>query len=189
MKLYTKGGDDGSTMLFNGDRVAKCNLRVDSYGHVDELNAFVGVTVGELQRADARPEFDSLLKKLNTVQHQLFDIGADLATPLNTDARQHIRPVEALSIGALEGWIDEAAAASPELKSFVLPGGSVVSAHLHVCRTICRRAERAVVNLAGQEEINEQVIIYLNRLSDLMFAWARWVNHVTGDGDVVWKGR
>jgi len=188
MKLYTKGGDDGSTMLFNGDRVAKCNLRVDSYGHVDELNSCVGVAAGELRRAGQRPEFDALLEKLDTVQHQLFDVGADLATPLNTDARQHIRPMSEAAVLQLEGWIDEAAAASPELKAFVLPGGSVISAHLHVCRTVCRRSERAVVYLAGQQEINEQVIIYLNRLSDLFFAWARWVNHVTGDGDVEWKG-
>lgn len=187
MKLYTRTGDDGSTALFDGGRVPKCDLRVEGYGNVDELNAFVGVAICGLVQQNDHSEFAILSERLKRIQNELFDIGADLATPMTAKNRGSLRTIGDDVIAELESWIDEATQATPELHSFVLPGGSEIAAHLHVCRTVCRRAERSVVLLSKHEPINDKVVVYLNRLSDLLFAWSRWTNHVTGDGDVEWK--
>ncbi len=195
MKLYTKFGDDGGTALFDGARVLKCDGRVASYGEVDELNAHIGLAVAMLSERHAAPSSPQalvsavalMIERLTEIQHALFSIGAELATPMESPQRGHVREMTAAMASRLEGWIDEASGAAPEIRAFVLPGGDVCAAQLHVCRTVCRRAERAVVALMQTERLNGQVVVYLNRLSDLLFAWARQVNHVTGAGDVEWR--
>ncbi|MEM8783176.1 MAG: cob(I)yrinic acid a,c-diamide adenosyltransferase [Planctomycetota bacterium] len=189
MKLYTRRGDSGATDLFGGQRVAKDDLRVQAYGTVDELNAELGLclaTSGSLPGAIAEP--------LKTIQSRLFEIGADLATPeFVVDEHGVSKPnprvvprVDDNHVKELEGWIDAASSAVPAMTCFILPGGTELSARLHVARTVCRRAERACVTLAEREPVSEQVIMYLNRLSDLLFALARQANHEAGVADVPW---
>ncbi len=186
MKLYTKQGDDGGTVLFDGTRVRKDHPRVETYGTVDELNAFLGVAAAGTAARRDEPGFDVLHERLLRIQGELFDIGAELATPIDSRNREKIVPLAAEASRRLENWIDEATAAPPPLRTFVLPGGEMLAAHLHVCRTVCRRAERAVVTLAQSESLNAELIVYLNRLSDLLFAWARLVNHLSGRDDIPW---
>lgn len=186
MKLYTKRGDQGLTSLFDGSEVRKDDLRVASYGTVDELNACLGVIVAV---AKERPPFDReavFHEQVTTIQCELFTIGADLATPADAKQRTRVPVVGEAEIQRLESWIDAACANSPPLSTFVLPGGALLSAQLHIARTVCRRAERHVVTLAAHAEVNPQIIIYLNRLSDLLFAWSRWANHTAGVPDVAW---
>lgn len=195
MKLYTKFGDDGGTALFDGARVLKCDGRVASYGEVDELNAHIGLAVAMLsERQAVRSNSEAvalsgvlMMERLTEIQSALFSIGAELATPMDSPQRGKICELSAAMAARLEGWIDEACASTPEIRAFVLPGGDVCAAQLHVCRTVCRRAERAVVALMQTERLNGQVVVYLNRLSDLLFAWARQMNHLTGAGDVEWR--
>ena len=186
MELYRKRGDEGERSLFDGSEVRKDHARVEAYGGIDELNSFMGVAIAMASERKPFAEAATLIDRMRLIQSELFHLGADLATP--EDARRRDR-------GAvdgdgertrLEGWIDEACAAAPELTSFVLPGGDLIAAQLHVCRTVCRRAERGIVTLMEREPVNPQIIIYMNRLSDLLFAWARWVNGRTGVGDVAW---
>ncbi|HKQ49567.1 MAG TPA: cob(I)yrinic acid a,c-diamide adenosyltransferase [Phycisphaerae bacterium] len=187
MKLYTKTGDDGGTGLFDGSRVRKDDLRVEAYGTIDELNAWIGLTICAIGQAAEREKFDDLHMRLTQVQAELFTLGAELATPAAAAQAKKIPHVAPEQSHRLEQWIDEAAAAASPLKTFVLPGGSPLAAHLHLCRTVSRRAERRVVTLAGQTPINPEIIIYLNRLSDLFFAWARMANHFVGVADVPWN--
>jgi len=176
MKIYTRTGDDGTTALFAGGRVSKTDLRVETYGTVDELNAALG-----LARAQ-QPAGDAWLAQM---QRQLFTLGADLATPL--DARSsHIVRLDAAAVDWLEAVIDEATAALPPLTHFILPAGCPAAAHLHLARTVCRRAERLAVALAAQEPVSAQVVPYLNRLSDLLFTLARWENAQAGVPDDIW---
>jgi cob(I)alamin adenosyltransferase len=179
MKIYTRVGDDGTTALFSGGRVSKTHLRVETYGTVDELNSVLGVV-----RA-YEPYSDNWLEQ---IQHQLFHLGADLATPLDAKSDWVVR-VESSAATWLEQTIDEMTAQLPPLTSFILPGGTPAAAHLHVARTVCRRAERQAVALATQDTINEAVIPYLNRLSDCLFTMARWDNFREGIPDVTWSGR
>ena len=181
-KLYTKTGDDGTTGLFDGSRVLKHDLRVASYGEVDEVNAHIGMVIALI--SDGGKAWQVLRERLSAIQHDLFTLGAELATP--DTAGGQVPRVTPADCSRLEKWIDDAAAATTPLRVFVLPGGSVVSSQLHVCRTVCRRAERSVVLLAGQAVLNPQVVIYLNRLSDLLFAWAREANHISDVADVPW---
>ena len=180
MPLYTGQGDDGRTLLIGGVRVDKDASRVAAYGEVDELNACLG-----LVRAAGPPE--PLPSRLADIQNVLFEVGAHLATPPGssvnpfTDGQQKVR--------RLEGWIDEASAGAPPLRNFVLPGGTEAAARLHLARAVCRRAERTMVGLMRAEPVDAQVLVFLNRLSDLLFAWARQVNHQAGAGDVIWKPR
>jgi len=182
VKIYTRTGDDGRTALFGGGRVPKDDARVSAYGSVDELNAVLGwsLTVVTDSTTTAR---------LERLQHDLFALGAVLATPPPGEGRKApaTPEVPAARIGEMEGWIDEADEVLPELQAFVVPGGSEGAAALHVARTVCRRAERAVVRLADVEDVEGDIIAYLNRLSDLLFALARLENHTTGEGDVEWK--
>jgi cob(I)alamin adenosyltransferase len=178
-RIYTKSGDEGKTSLGDGHRVAKTDPRISAYGGVDELNSVIGLTVS----AGVPP---SIASRLIHVQNDLFDLGADLCVPESSRAL----PTEPLRIAAaqvttLENWIDEATAQLEPLKSFVLPGGSPASAHLHHARTVCRRVEIGVLKLAEVEPINPQAVIYLNRLSDLLFVWARLCNDA-GKKDVLW---
>ncbi len=178
-RIYTKSGDEGKTSLGNGRRVSKTDLRIVAYGGVDELNSVIGV-------ANATGVPEPLGTRLVHVQNDLFDLGADLCVPESTDPlpADPLR-MSAAQVATLEGWIDEATAQLDPLKSFVLPGGSLASAHLHQARTVCRRVEIGVLRLAECESINPQAIIYLNRLSDLLFVWARLCNDA-GKKDVLW---
>jgi len=179
MKIYTKTGDAGETALFGGQRVAKDALRIEAYGTVDELNACLGLAV----RHCASPDLKSRLQR---VQGELFQVGADLATPLDAKTSTITR-LDELPAQRLEAEIDEWEALLPPLTSFILPGGSQPGAELHIARTICRRAERRVVSLARAESINEKTIIYLNRLSDWLFVLARMVNHRQNVSEAPWK--
>jgi len=180
VKIYTKKGDDGQTGLFGGERVPKTSPRVSAYGDVDELNSTIGV-------ARAYKIDDATDALLARIQSELFDLGAELATRPGKELA--IEPLDVEQIGALERAIDAAEEELEPLKAFVLPGGSVAAAHLHVARTVCRRAERAIVALADDQTVRPQVLQYVNRLSDLLFVLARLANHRAGVADVPWKGR
>jgi cob(I)alamin adenosyltransferase len=181
--IYTKRGDKGETSLVGGQRVPKDALRIECFGTTDELNSFVGLA-RESSLQEAR------LEKLSTillrVQHELFNLGAILAT-LAADVHPRQPRITEVEITQLEREIDQMNAGLPALRSFVLPGGSRLNAELHVCRTICRRAERLVVALARQDEVPAEAIRYLNRLGDALFVWSRWANHVLGFGEVLWQ--
>ncbi|MEM6691963.1 MAG: cob(I)yrinic acid a,c-diamide adenosyltransferase [Planctomycetota bacterium] len=179
MKIYTRTGDTGSTGLFGGPRVSKDDDRIESYGTVDELNAAIGV-------ARAAGPGESIDGHLEQIQSELFSIGAELATP-DPDAFQ-TRVIGQSHIDQLELWIDLHQQRIPELKQFILPMGHPSAAALHLARSICRRAERRVVTLVRHHEANtsEELIIYLNRLSDLLFVLSRAVNYDAGIGDVPW---
>lgn len=178
MKIYTKTGDGGETGTFGGPRVRKDDVRVEAMGDVDELNAVIG-----LARCDGLDErMDQLLR---SIQNELFDLGAQIATP--EPERLGTKRMTAGLIARLESAIDEYEAQLPPLTAFILPGGVRPAAMLHLARTVCRRAERRVVALSQQAEIAEEVIVYLNRLSDLLFVLARSVNRTAGCGDVLWQ--
>ncbi|MER3522887.1 MAG: ATP:cob(I)alamin adenosyltransferase [Ignavibacteria bacterium] len=179
MKIYTKTGDKGDTSLFGGQRVPKDALRIEAYGTVDELNSVLGIV-----RADNHDEqFDEILEE---IQNELFDLGADLATPRSVPAKAITR-IEARHAARLEKVIDKLETELKPLRTFILPGGSPVAARLHFARTVCRRAERAVVRLSRNEDIGQAVTVYLNRLSDLLFVLARCANHRAGIPEMKWK--
>lgn len=181
-KIYTRQGDQGDTRLGDMTLVRKDHLRVNAYGEVDELNAAVGVV-----RLCELP--DGWDERLGSVQNDLFDVGADLAVPVDPEAEEGRLRIAADRVTWLEQWCDEVNAGLEPLTSFVLPGGTAAAAHLHVARTVCRRAERAVVMLADHEPtgaVGENVIAYLNRLSDLFFILARGANKAAGASDVLW---
>ena len=180
-RIYTRGGDLGETSLGDGHRVAKHNPRVGAYGTVDELNA--GLGVARLHAAEG-----AIGDWLERIQNDLFDVGADLCVPPppEDDERHRSRlRVSPEQVAWLEQRIDEVNGALPPLTSFVVPGGTPLAAHLHVARTICRRAERDVVALSAQEPVTPEVIAYLNRLSDLLFVLARAANE--GGGEALWS--
>ena len=172
-KIYTRTGDDGSTGLGDGTRVAKDSARVTAYGTIDEANSAIGVMLASAVPADIR-------ELLTTVQHQLFDLGGELCIPGHAAIRDE-------DIASLERALDGYNADLPPLKEFILPGGGQAAAHCHLARTIVRRAERATVTLAGQEDVRPQAIHYLNRLSDLLFVLARVLARQDGHGEVTWK--
>lgn len=181
MKVYTKTGDDGSTALFGGDRVSKTHPRIAAYGTVDETNAALGMARAALQGSDELAKADSLLARL---QNELFVLGGDLAAPRETT--YPIPRIEAHHVRQLEEDIDELTEELPPLKHFVLPGGTPAAAALHLGRTVSRRAERLVVETAVLEEVSLDALQYLNRLSDLLFTLARWVNRTAGVEEPVW---
>ena len=185
-KLYTRTGDDGSTGLFGGLRVRTTDRRVEAYGTIDELNAQLGVVRASIQPRSGAG-WDTLRQRLARIQNELFVLGAELATPVAAAVRDRIPATTAEHVAGLEAWIDEASAAVPPLRVFILPGGDIVAALLHVGRTVCRRAERCAASAAESEAINPQILVYLNRLSDLLFAWARWANQLAGVEDVTWE--
>lgn len=178
MKIYTRTGDDGSTTLYSGGRVSKSALRVEAYGTVDELNAHLGVVRAHKAAQETRT-------RVETVQNHLFRMGADLATPLDSRPDWLVR-VDEENVAWLEEDIDTMTEQLDPLKNFVLPGGSLAAAHLHVARTVCRRAERLVVALAEQEPVNEQARYYLNRLSDWLFVLSRLENKAAGIAEEKW---
>lgn len=186
-RIYTRLGDSGDTSLVGGQRIHKDALRIECYGTIDELNSVVGLaTVSIEQLITVDPDFGKLLKILRRVQHELFNLGSILATmPADVHPKQpRITPAD---ITQLEQEIDAMNEPLAALRSFVLPGGSRANAELHLCRTICRRAERIAVTLAREEEVPAEAVGYLNRLSDALFVWSRWVNHKTGAPEVLWE--
>lgn len=179
MKIYTKTGDDGTTGLLGGTRVPKDHLRVAAYGEVDELNALVGVA-----RAQAS---GSLAPLLGHLQRDLFALGAQLADPTaKVASRKAKATVGAAQTRRLERAIDKAEAQLPALTSFILPGGTSLGAHLHLARTVCRRAERAIVILNRDTPLDPRLLVYVNRLSDLLFVLARAANHAAGRREDRW---
>ena len=181
-RIYTRTGDAGETALGSGERVSKASLRIAAYGTVDETNAAVGVA--RLHTADTK--LDAMLAR---IQNELFDLGADLCVP-DRGQKLDYEPLRILpkQYERLELEIDELNAELAPLRSFVLPAGHPAAAQLHVCRTVCRRAERLIVELAGldNEPVSEGAIAYINRLSDFFFVASRWVNAKHGSGDVLW---
>ena len=181
MKIYTRTGDRGETGLFGGGRVPKDHPRVAAYGDVDELNSAIGVARA-LEPAALHDEL------LESVQRDLFSIGGHLATPDPDKVRKALARAELdeARTTAFERVMDDAEAELPPLRAFVLPAGTPKAAALHLARTVCRRAERSVIHLSHEADVPELFIVYLNRLSDLLFTLARLANHRAGSGDVVW---
>ena len=188
MKIYTKTGDSGETGLFAGPRVSKDDLRIEAYGTVDELNAVLGLVRSAAAMSSSQyklpTEIDSLLA---TIQHTLFDLGSQLATPDPKSRGTNF--VTNRQIESLEQAIDRFESQLPPLQNFILPGGAPAAAWLHLARTVCRRAERHVVTLTHREQENvlPEALIYLNRLSDLLFVLARAANQAAGQADVPWE--
>ena len=186
-RIYTRTGDAGETALASGERIPKDALRIECYGTVDELNSFVGLacqTASDL--AASTPVIGELCETLLRIQHELFNLGSILATMPEKVMPRQPRITEA-EISALEVEIDRCTAVLPPLRSFVLPGGSRLNAELHVCRTVCRRAERLAVALAREGGVDAISVRYLNRLSDALFVFSRWGNHVLGVPEVLWQ--
>jgi cob(I)alamin adenosyltransferase len=181
-KVYTRTGDDGTTALGAGQRVSKDSLRVRTYGTVDELNSHVGA-------AGASGVEPRLAELLRGIQNDLFHLGSDLCVTEEDKAARPVPRVEARHVEALERSIDELSADLPPLENFVLPGGTPGAAQLHVARAVCRRAERLAVTLSRAEAVGDQVVVYLNRLSDLLFVMARWENRKKETPDVLWDSR
>ena len=180
-RIYTRTGDTGETGLFGGGRVAKDDVRVEAYGAVDELNAVIGAALAQVSDA-------TIAERLGVIQADLFALGAHLATPPRPGrAAPHLPALPDARAAHMEQWIDEADNELPPLRAFILPGGGGGGAALHHARTVCRRAERRVVTLAGLQEVDPAIVVYLNRLSDLLFALARLATHRAGDTDVRWE--
>jgi cob(I)alamin adenosyltransferase len=185
-RVYTKRGDQGETSLAGGQRIAKDATRIEAYGTIDELNAFVGLARQSVEKVLARhPSIAALDSILFRVQHELFNAGSILAT-LAEDVHPKQARITAEDTAQLEREIDAMNEDLPPLRSFVLPGGSRLNAELHVCRTICRRAERIAITLAREEPIDPEIIRYLNRLGDAFFVWTRWAAHQLGTPEILW---
>ena len=194
-RLYTRSGDDGTTGLFGGGRVSKDHPRVEAYGTVDELNAAIGLVATEVVRSigdghvstGKSDALHALLKHIfSDLQSRLFDIGADLATPEGSKQEAKILRISDEQVAEVEKWIDDIDSGNAPMQSFVMPGGTELAARLHLARTICRRAERAMVRLRHSEPVSEGAIVYINRVSDMLFAMARRANRDAGIADVPW---
>lgn len=181
-KIYTKGGDRGQTSLGDGTRVQKDALRVEAYGTVDEANSVLGLVRQALEAANAGTDLVQIIER---VQNDLFDLGADLCRPLPDPADKPVLRMDERQVARVENEIDRLNARLQPLTSFVLPGGTPAAAHLHLARTVVRRAERLVVGLGRTETLNQDVLRYLNRLSDLLFVMARFANE-QGKADILW---
>lgn len=168
MNIYTRAGDKGTTQLVGGKKVEKFDLRVEAYGTVDELNSWVGFIISQLNTAEK-----SIIGELENIQHELFDLGTDLATPADSPYRN---PFPAGSAEWLEKKIDHYSEELPEIRQFILPGGTQSASSLHIARTITRRCERLIAALDKSETVNPEIMKYMNRLSDYFFVLARWVN-------------
>lgn len=181
MKIYTKVGDKGETVLINGQKVSKSDLRIQTYGTIDELNAVIGVAISNITA-------HAVVDLLKSIQMQLFSVGSDLATPVSAGSIQyeHLR-IDESYFQVIEKEIDRFQEQLQPLKNFILPGGTAGASYLHLARTVCRRAERLTVSLGENVEINRNIIVYLNRLSDLFFVLARYENSVNNIPDVIWK--
>lgn len=181
-RVYTRRGDDGTTALAGGHRLPKNNPRIEAYGTVDELNSFIGLARESARKDNRLAELTLILLR---VQHELFNAGSILAT-LPEDVHPRQARVTEADCFRLESEIDRMNEPLPRLRSFVLPGGARINAELHICRTICRRAERVAVALAAEVQIDPWIIRYLNRLSDALFVWSRWASHQLGIQETLW---
>lgn len=181
-KIYTRTGDDGTTSLFGGDRVGKDTPRIRAYGTVDEVNSVVGVARSHLR---GEPGADRLDPVLSELQEELFVLGADLATPM--DAKPIVPRIQEEHVDSVEERIDTFDEDLDPLKQFILPGGTPAGATLHSARTVCRRAERLLVQTSSSTALNEQALVYMNRLSDLFFVLARWANKQAGVREDRWS--
>lgn len=185
MKIYTKTGDKGQTALYGGTRVSKASARVESYGNIDELNSFIGMAKCEITD-------EKVISQLKKIQFDLFTLGSESATPTdkltlaNGKSRLNLMISEE-EIQELENWMDEYEPQLEPLQYFILPGGGKGATALHVCRTVCRRAERSLVFLNESEEVRPELIKYLNRLSDYLFVLARYVSKLLGDNEEFWN--
>ena len=179
--LYTGTGDSGTTSLVGGQRISKCCARLEAYGTVDEFSSFLGV----VSSSDRCPE--EIKSQILDIQNRLFDIGCYLATGVEKGEIPSCDALNAVCIECIENWIDSLDAQTPKIRAFVLPGGSMLSAHCHVARTVCRRAERRILTLAEIEYVDPVVLRWFNRLSDYLFIAARYINHVNGVDELVWK--
>jgi cob(I)alamin adenosyltransferase len=186
-RVYTRRGDTGDTSLAGGQRVPKDSPRIEAYGTVDELNASLGVARASVEELLGRHAgLAPLAEILKRVQHELFNLGSILAT-LPADVHTRQARVTEVEIAQLEAEIDKMNEGLPELRSFVLPGGCRLNAELHVCRTVCRRAERVVIALARGEQVPGEAVRYLNRLGDALFVWSRWASHQAGVAETLWE--
>lgn len=181
-RVYTGGGDDGTTALGGGQRIAKDSRRIEAYGTVDELNSLIGVAIAA--GIDKR-----MLERFHIIQQLLFNLGSDLCILEEDKERLPVPQIEDRHVRDLESWMDEWNEELEPLKSFVLPGGDMATAQLHVARTVCRRAERCVIALSREEAVGQHVVVFLNRLSDLLFVAARYHAKHAGIGDVLWDSR
>lgn len=195
MKIYTKTGDKGKTKLVDGATVEKSDLRVEAYGCVDELNSYLGVVRSHIELliedspesiASDLNEWSQLESELEIIQNQLFSVGSLLATG-DRSVFEKLPQIKTKHIEKLEKWIDQYSEPLPPLKNFILPAGHLISSHLHVARTIGRRAERRATEILASAPHYDLVLIYLNRLSDLLFTWARWANFKTSVNETIWK--
>jgi cob(I)alamin adenosyltransferase len=182
-RVYTRKGDRGETRLAGGQRVPKDALRIKAYGNIDELNSFVGLARTTAEGIAALAELSEILRR---VQHELFNLGSILAT-LPEDVHPAQARITGADVAQLEAEIDRMNAVAPALRSFVLPGGSRINAELHVCRTVCRRAERALTALAREEGLPPETLEYVNRLGDALFVWSRWASHAIGTPETLWE--
>ncbi len=185
MKIYTKTGDKGETALYGGTRVSKASARVESYGNIDELNSFIGLAKSEIQ-------VEHVIVQLEKIQFDLFTLGSESATPTDkltlTNGKSRLDlMISDSEITELENWMDEYEEQLEPLQFFILPGGGKAATHLHVCRTVCRRAERSLVFLNESEEVRPELIKYLNRLSDYLFVLARYVSKLDGKTESYWN--
>lgn len=186
-RVYTRKGDKGTTSLVGGQKVPKDNLRIETYGTLDELNAYIGAARQAIARDHAGHEgFGALSETLLRVQHELFNLGSVLAT-LPEDVVPQMPRVTAVDVTALEQSIDQHNEALPPLRSFVLPGGTDLNVALHLARTVCRRGERLMVTLSHHEPVDDDSMAYVNRLSDALFVWSRWAAHAAGVEEVLWQ--
>ena len=185
MKIYTKTGDKGETSLYGGTRVSKAAARVESYGTLDELNAFIGLAKAEISD-------EKVLSQLQKIQFDLFTVGSEAATPtdkliLANGKNRLDLMISEKEILELEHWMDDLDAELEPLQFFILPSGGKAAASIHVCRTVCRRAERAMVYLNETEEVRPELIKYLNRLSDYLFILARYISKISGEKEEYWN--
>lgn len=200
LKIYTKTGDKGETSLIGGKRVSKADLRLNSYGTIDELNSILGIVLSQIQSDPSAPNaIESLgLKKnqtlveclelLSKVQSSLFDIGSHLACE-NEKLALKLPKINIEQVIMMEAWIDQANTQLKELKNFILPGGSLAASYTHLARTVARRCERIVVALSKKTEVDQKIVVYLNRLSDFLFVTSRFLNHLHKIEDVLWNAQ
>ncbi len=182
MKIYTKTGDQGVTSLLGGTKVSKADIRLEAYGTVDELNSFVGLLISSI-------EDESETNFLTEIQKQLFELGSELAMDADNPPGFSFDMITDSDVMAIEKRIDEYTGKLPELKNFVLPGGSSAASQAHICRTVCRRAERRTVALNAESPLRSQVVIFLNRLSDYFFVLARYILQQQGGTEEIWTSR
>jgi len=184
-KVYTRTGDGGKTHLIGGEKRWKDDARVEAYGTVDELNSEIGLC-RELLKEQKQDQFSLLIRFLKSVQNELFNLGSQLAAAEDGDS-ENLPKISDDAISKLESEIDTVNEKLSELSSFVLPGGSVINAQFHMARNVCRRAERRTVTLSRNDTVVPENIQYLNRLSDALFVWSRWISHILGDTENLWN--